>query len=186
MTFAEARLHTGRPDEARRDLEEAVGSGREGAAGDRVWIVLGRAREAAGDRRGALEAYARSPDNKEATLGQARLLVGERRWQEARAALAPLLAGADGALAAEPAQWLGEVSRGEGDYLAAAEYFMTAAYLAPASPAGRRALLGAAEAFAAINERAAATILYQRLLAQGDLPADVADAARRGLVSLGR
>jgi tetratricopeptide (TPR) repeat protein len=149
VAFAEARLHTGRADEARRELEQIVGRTRDAAPGERTWRALGQAREAAGDRRGALEAYARAVGDKEAMLGQGRVLTGEQRWQEARAALGPLLAGADASLAAEAARWLGEMFRGEGDHLAAAEYFMTAVYLsrrrsiASSTSARRREIAGA-------------------------------------------
>jgi hypothetical protein len=73
-----------------------------------------------------------------------------------------------------------------GDALAAAEYYLTAAYVAPASTQGRRALLAAARAFAELKQNDAAELAYKKLLAQADLPADIAAAARQGLSSLGR
>ena len=62
--------------------------------------------------------------------------------------LEPLLKGSDAAEVAQAAQALGRSYQGEGNHQAAAEYYMTAAYLAPESPAGRQAMLGAAKSFA--------------------------------------
>ena len=87
-------------------------------------------------------------------------------------------------MVAEAAQALGETYRGEGDALAAAEYFMTAAYVAPDSLVGRKSLLSAAQSFAAAKQNDAAAIVYRKLLALANLPADVAEAARQGLSSL--
>ncbi|MBM4442987.1 MAG: hypothetical protein FJ027_21460 [Candidatus Rokubacteria bacterium] len=157
---------------AARVLERFVQQYPQDARVGAAFLLLGKARLALGQ-----------PD---AALGQGRVLTGEQRWQEARAALGPLLAGTDSALAAEAARWLGETFRGEGDHLAAAEYFMTAVYLSPDSATGRRALLAAAESFAAINQRASAAGLFRRVLAHTDLPAEIVDAARRGLGALGR
>jgi hypothetical protein len=70
--------------------------------------------------------------------------------------------------------------------VAAAEYYLTAAYLAPTSAPGRKALLSAAESFAAAKQKDAAEIAYRKLLAQKNLPDDLAAAARRGLSALGR
>jgi hypothetical protein len=74
----------------------------------------------------------------------------------------------------------------EGDPLAAAEYYLTAAYAAPSTPQGRKALLAAAGAFASMKQTESAASAYRKLLAQADLPPDVAAAARQGLSSLGR
>jgi hypothetical protein len=58
--------------------------------------------------------------------------------------------------------------------------------VAPESPAGRRALLGAAQSFLALRQPDAAAIVYKKLLDQPGVPADLADAARKGLKDLGR
>jgi hypothetical protein len=63
---------------------------------------------------------------------------------------------------------------------------MTAAYVAPESAAGRKALLGAATSFLALKQPDAAAIVYRKLLDQPNVPADLATAARRGLRDLGR
>jgi hypothetical protein len=121
---------------------------------------------------------------RDAAVGQARALVAEKRWPEARTALQPLMVDRDGSVVAEAAQAIGETYRGEGDALAAVEYFMTAAYTAPESPAGRRAMLSAAQTFAAARQPDAAAIVYRKLLAQANLPTDIADAARQGLAQV--
>jgi len=68
----------------------------------------------------------------------------------------------------------------------AAEYFMTAAYVLPDSPAGRRGLLGAGASFAALKQNDAAEVVYRKLLAQTGVPAELADTARKGLKDIGR
>ena len=188
--FAEAELESGRPDVARREVEAAVAQRSPTEAGPAL-LVLGRAREATGDRAGALDAYSRAAQagvvgTSAAVLQQARLLLDEKKWSEARGVLGPLLKASDAAEVAQTAQALGRSYQGEGNHQAAAEYYMTAAYLAPESPAGRQAMLGAAQSFAALKQPDSAAIVYRKLLAQTALPADVADAARQGLSALGR
>lgn len=190
LDFAEAQLETGRADEARQAIEPMANAP---AAEPRAWMLLGRVREAAGDRRGAIEAYARAAREgtgaeftREALLGHARLLTAEKRWGEARAVLEHLLRSTDQALALEAALAIAETYRGEGEHVAAAEYFMTAAYLAPESPVGRRALVAAGQSLAAAKHADAAAAAYRKLLAQSDVPAELADAARQGLQAISR
>jgi tetratricopeptide (TPR) repeat protein len=188
--FAEAELEGGRPDVARRELEGALALRSAAEAGPEL-LVLGRAREATGDRAGALEAYSRAAQagvagTGAAALHQARLFLDEKKWSEARGVVEPLLKASDPGEVAQAAQALGRSYQGEGNHQAAAEYFMTAAYLAPESPAGRQAMLGAARSFAALKQPDSAAIVYRKLLAQSALPADVADAARQGLSAIGR
>jgi len=78
----------------------------------------------------------------------------------------------------------GYVSYVAGDALTASEYFMTAAYAAPDAPIARKALLAAAQTLAAAKQPDAAAIVYRKLLAQANLPSDIADAARQGLAAL--
>jgi TolA-binding protein len=190
LPLAQAQIATGRADQARADLERLVAT----APGDtQAWVLLARARELAGDRQGAFDAYARvgreassGEPVREAMLGQARLLVADKRWDMARGVLDRLIKSDDQALVVEAAYFLGEASRGENDALGAAEYYMTAAYLAPESATGRRALLAAAQSFVALKQPEAAVTLYRKLLAQANVPGDVADAARQGLQALGR
>lgn len=193
VTFAEAQLETGRGDEAARALEQFLAATPADPRAGQAWFALGRAREATGNRAGALEAYARATQGgegavyvKPALLAQSRLLIAERRWDEARSVLERLLRGAEGPVAGDAALALGETWEAQGDYLAAAEYYMSAAYLAPETPAGRRALLAAGRSFAAAKDPTAAAVVYRKLLAQADVPADLAAAARRGLADLPR
>jgi TolA-binding protein len=92
----------------------------------------------------------------------------------------------DKGMVAAAAGAIGETYQGEGDNLAAAEYFMTAAYVAPDSQAGRSGLLGAATCFAALKQNDSAEVVYRKLLAQKDAPADVLERARKGLKDIGR
>jgi tetratricopeptide (TPR) repeat protein len=80
---------------------------------------------------------------------------------------------------------MGEGLRAAGQHDEAVDAYMTAAYLAPDSPWGRRALLGAGEAFAALKQKDAAVIVYRKLLAAGGVEPDLLGAARRGLQALG-
>ncbi len=190
VRLAEGLLETGRVDEARQEIDTILADAPDDL---RATLVLARVREAAGDRAGALEAYARaSREGKppewgpRALLGHARLLAQEQRWDQARAILERLLRSAEAAVAAEAALALGDVYTGEGDAPAAAEYYLSAAYLAPASSSGRRGLLAAAGAFTTLKQPEAAAIACRKLLAQPDLPPDVADAARQCVSSAAR
>jgi tetratricopeptide (TPR) repeat protein len=145
VRMAEALLEMGRVDESRREIEQAVA---DAPVDTRTTMLLARIREAAGDRGGALEAYARAaregtgPEwSTPALLGHARLLVQARRWDQARAVLERLLKNDDVVVATEAAQAIGDTYTGEGDPLAAAD-------LAPRPPrlAGRRRRLRFAEA----------------------------------------
>jgi len=193
LRLAEAQIATGKPAEARPALEQFVAASPNDSDAPRAWLALARAREAAGDRAGALEAYGRGPRDasatgwtREAQFAHARLLVQEKRWDAARPILERLLKSSEGPAAAEAAYALGETYAGEGDSVAAVEYYLSAAYVAPDSATGRRGLLGAARAFAAAKQPEMATTAYKKLLAQSDLPADVRDAARKELAALPR
>lgn len=192
LAWGQALLETGRSADARRVLERVVAAP-DRAAGARWWVALARAREAAGDRPAALEAYARalatglSPASDRGTfLAYARALAAERRWDEARAVLESLLPRVDGVEAAEVALGLAEAWAARGDPMAAAEFYMTAVYLAPDSPAGRRGLLGAGQSFKAARDPAAAAVVLERLLAQPNLPPELAAPARDLLSELRR
>lgn len=194
LRFAQAAAETGRADQARGELREFLrAAGGDPRAGE-AWLMLARLEEAAGDRKAALEAYTQATARggqqlewaPEQRTAHARLLKQERRWDQAREVLTRMLTTGDAAEVVEAAHSIGETYEGEGDALAAAEYFMTAAYLAPDSPVGRRGLLGAARNLAAAKERDAAAIVYRKLLALPDLSADLALAARQGLAALGR
>ena len=189
VRVAEALLESGRADEARREVDRAPIDMND----PRAAMVVARVREAAGDRSGALEAYSRAAKDgggaqltTPALFGHARLLAQERRWDQARGVLEQLLKSDEVSVASEAAQAIGDTYTGEGDSLAAAEYYLTAAYVAPTLPPGRRSLLAAGRAFASLKQEEAAELAYKKLLGQPDLPGDLADEARRGLRALGR
>ena len=97
-----------------------------------------------------------------------------------------LLKSPDPSVVVDAAQAMGDAYAGDGDHLAAAEYYLTAAYVAPETPAGRRGLLSAARAFAAARQEEAAATAYRKLLALGDLPFEMREAARKELGALRR
>jgi tetratricopeptide (TPR) repeat protein len=184
LRLAEGLVESGRAAEARADVESIVV---ETPNDPRAVLLLARVREAAGDRAAALEAYSRAARDSRgpewstaALMGHARLLVQDQRWDQARAILDRLLKTGEPAVAAEAAQTMGDSYAGEGDVLAAAEYYLTAAYMAPSSPSGRRGLLGAARAFATLKQPEATATACRKLLTQSDLPTDLASAARQG------
>jgi tetratricopeptide (TPR) repeat protein len=190
LRLAEAQIETGRAAEARPALEQFVAASPGEADAPRAWLALARAREATGDRAGALDAYARAPREgpawtREALFGHARLLMQDKRWDAARTILERLLKSTEPATVAEAAQALGD-TYADNDPMAAVEYYLTAAYVAPDTTLGRRGLLGAARAFAAAKQPEPAATAYKKLLAQADLPANIRDAARQELAALGR
>ncbi|MGH7347947.1 MAG: tetratricopeptide repeat protein, partial [Candidatus Rokuibacteriota bacterium] len=193
VTVAEALVETGKSEAARPVLEQFLSTSPNDPRAQRAWAAVARARDAAGDRPGALEAYTRalkdmnpSDLRPEMVLGYARLLAHEKRWQEARKLLEPLLRSDDKIVVASAAGGIGEALQGEGENLAAAEYFMTAAYVAPDTPVGRSGLLGAGACFVALKQNDSAEIVYKKLIAQKDAPADVLEKARKGLKDIGR
>src|SRR5207247_405427 len=138
----------------RRRGEGLAGRPRDSPAARRR--ALARAGGASGGHARALDAYTRAvkdasvaAQRPEASLGYARLLSQDKRWGEGRGVLERVIRSDDTNAVAAAAVGIGETYQGEGDFLAAAEYFMTAAYVAPESPAGRRGLLGAGASFAA-------------------------------------
>ena len=193
LLLAQSQVETGRAGEAQKALDDFVAAAPNDARAPQLLIALARAREAAGDRAGALDAFDRAarlvpatawtPD---ARLAHGRLLAAEKRWPDARASLEPVLRQADPGLAAQAALAIGATFAGAGDQLQAAEYYLSAAYLAPDAPAGRRALIEAGRALAALKQPDAAATLYRKLIAQSGVPADLADAARQGLADLKR
>jgi TolA-binding protein len=191
VALAEAQVSMGRPGEAVAGLERFVAANPSHPEAGRAWLALGRAREASGQGVSALAAYASAMRDtrvadvrREAAYGQARVLIAGKKWAEARNVLKVLVLDRDVVVVAEAAQAIGETYQGEGDLLAAAEYFMTAAYVAPDAPVASKAMLGAAQSLATARQPDAAAIVFRKLLAVGNLPPDIADAARSGLAAL--
>jgi TolA-binding protein len=189
LPWAEAQVETGGVAAARAPLEEFVKTATNDARLPRAWFFLARIREDTGDRAGAIEAYtraARGPDWTPAVqLRFARLLVSERRWSEARTALDELMKSGDPATVTEAAFLQGQAHDADGNPATAVRYYMTAAYVAPESPFGRRALLAAGASYIALKQPDNAAIAYNKLLAQANLPPDLAQRAREELAKLG-
>jgi tetratricopeptide (TPR) repeat protein len=187
IRLAEGFVETNKLDPARQQLEKFLADSPNDA---RARLLLARVREAIGDRAGALEAYSRAARDSRgpelstpALLGHARLLVQDQRWDQARNVAERLLKNADGPVTGEAAQIIAEAYAGEGDALAAAEYYLTAAYVTPTAAPGR-AWLGAARAFVKLRQNEPAANAYRKCLAQPDVAADIADACRKGLAAL--
>jgi len=193
VVFGESLLRTGAPVDSRRELEAFV---KASPPGDprmaHALVLLAQAREATGDRAGALELYARVdrgyPNTSEGgvvMLGAARLLQAEGKWTEARAFLERALTQSDPGFVGEAAYRLGEGLRAAGQNEDAVEAYMTAAYLAPDSSWARRALLGAGQSFDALQQASSAAIVYKKLLAASSVEPELAAAARSRLKDLG-
>jgi TolA-binding protein len=189
---AQAQIEIGHDAMARSTLEKFVTESPDDPRVPEAWLLLARVRDQAGDSAGALDAFAHAARGghdaswPQATrLRYAHLLLDDKRWKEARIQLDVIVKGDDATTATEAAFYQGESYREEGKPAEAVEYFMTAAYLAPESPFGRQALLGAAASYVALKQPDSAAIAYNKLLAQADLPADIAKRAREGLAALG-
>ena len=78
----------------------------------------------------------------------------DKRWDQARGVLERLLKSDDKATVAEAARGIGDAYAGEGDQLAAAEYYLTAAYVAPDLDPGPQ---GAARRGPALRDRSSRT-----------------------------
>jgi hypothetical protein len=62
---------------------------------------------------------------------------------------------------------------------------MTAAYLAPDSAWGRKALLGAGQSLTALRQSDSAVIVYKKLVAAKGVEPELAESARSALKTLG-
>jgi TolA-binding protein len=192
LGLAEALVRSGAATEARGRLEAFVVSGSTDPRLPKALFLLAQARQAAGERAAAAEAYTRlvrdypsSEWTPAAWIPLGRLLLLARRWDEGRQVLERALAGPDEATAVEAAFTLGEGFRARGTQEDAVEAYLTAAYLAPASAWGRRALLGAGQSFAALKQTESAVIVLRKLLAQPELAPELAQQARQALTALG-
>ena len=192
LDLGEALLRTGAAPEARPRLEKFV----DGHAGDarlpRALVLLAQAYEAAGEKDKALDLYARvrrdypsAEGIERAAFSQGRLLQSEGKWDAARPLLQKGLDAEDPAAAAEAAYRLGEGHRAAGQHEEAVQAFMTAVYLAPDSPWGRKALLGAGQSLASLRQNDSAVIVYRKLVAAKDAEPELVESARTALKSLG-
>jgi tetratricopeptide (TPR) repeat protein len=192
LGYAEALLRTGAAAEARRALEASPPEAGPPGQVPRALALMAEAREATGDRAGALDIYSRqvaiaaTPQERALGLiGQGRLLLADGKWAEARGKLEQALDIADGSLASEAAYRLAEGYRASGNTREAADFYITAAYLSADSPWARRGLLGAGQAFATLKQKDSAVIVYRKLLAMSGVEPDLTAAAQKGLQALG-
>jgi TolA-binding protein len=192
LAFGEALLRTGAPADARRELEAFTKGSPIDAQMPRALLLLAEAQEALGNRAAAVELYARvdrefpgAKSDGSVPLKAARLLQTEGKWAEAKGMLERALSQSDPEAAPEVAYRLGEGLRATGQNEDAVEAYMTAAYLGPDSPWGRRALLGAGQSFAALRQPESAAIVYKKLMAASGVEPDLAAAARTRLKALG-
>ncbi len=188
LDLAEALLRTGAAAEAQGLLEPFVASATSDPGLPRALLLLAQAEEAGGDRAKAIDTLARlvvehsgSEFVAAAQLARGRLLKEIGRWEESRQALEAAVDGADAAARGEAAFRLGDGYRARGRYEDAVDAYLTAAYLAPETPWGRRALLGAGESFTALNDSRSAAIVYRKLLAQPGVEPELAAEAKKRL-----
>jgi TolA-binding protein len=192
LDLAEALVRTGAAPEARPRLEAFI----QGHGGDprlpRALLLLAQAYEAAGEKDKALDLYARlrrdfpsAEGTDRAAFGEGRLLQSDGKWEAARPLLQRGLDADDPTTVAEAAYRLAEGHRAAGQHDEAVQAYMTAAYLAPESSWGRKALLGAGQSFAALKQNDSAVIVYKKLVAAKGVEPELADAARKELRTLG-
>jgi TolA-binding protein len=192
----EALIEIGAPTAATGPLQSFVTAAPNDPRATEAYLMLARAREATGDAKGAIDAYAgaeRSARGKklgtDVMLKHARLLVQDKRWESARPLLTGIIRTDEPIAAAEAAFYMGQEKRAQGDPLGATEYLMTAAYLSPESEFGQKALLAAAEQFAAMKSPHAKTMaitVYDKLLAQPNVPPDLLQTAKAAREALAR
>jgi TolA-binding protein len=156
-------------------------------------LTLGKSQERAGDMANAKLAYGQLiqefPQNArsiEARVGQGRIFLQEGRWEEARQLLEGALEAGEGVTAAAAAFTLGEGYKKNGKHEEAVEAYMTAAYMAPESSWGQRALLSAGESLQALKRPESAATVYQKLLSRPAVDPALAKSARQALEKLGR
>jgi len=170
LRLAEAQLHSGEAARALASLEAIATAGDDDGA--RALLLLAEARSAGGDHRAALAAYERLqkqhprfPRTPESLLAQAKLLDDLGDHQRARPLLQQAVAtSGQSETVAEAAYRIAQGLSAERNHPAAAEWYMTATYVAPRSPWGRQALLGAGQALAAQNDLRGALAAYWRLI----------------------
>ena len=183
LEFAEALYRTGAQTAARGRLEKVAVAG--SADSPRALLRLAEISEAAGDRRAALRAYdtllrdyPRLPRQPESLLAHARLLDEFGPAYRARSLLRAIVDNNRGEAAGEAAYRLGRMLSAEGQPRDAAEWYMTAASVAPGSKWEPLALLGAGDAFTTLRESKRALAAYDKLLQDGD-PSMRGEAAYR-------
>jgi tetratricopeptide (TPR) repeat protein len=150
-------------------------------------LLLAQIDEAAGRPREALAAYDRvlrdhprhEPPAK-SLLAHARLLDEMGEKERAREALVRVIRQGKGETAAEAAYRFARTLSAEKQHATAAEWYMTAAYLAVGSKWSRLALLGAGQSLTALGDTTKAVSVYRKLLPQDADPARDRDDGTSG------
>ena len=173
VDIAETLVRAGAGGEARHYLEDALTAGGETEA--RALLLLARIEEELGNRRAALAAYDRvlrehpGVERPVASLqSHARLLESSGQPDAARSVLQRIVAASDGQVAGEASYRIAEILRAQGDEAAAAEWYLTAAYVAEGSKWERPSLLGAVRSLTALRHMEEALIIYRKAFAPRD------------------
>jgi tetratricopeptide (TPR) repeat protein len=168
LSLAEALFRTGAAAEARAIAQSVAAGGREAP---RALLLLTEIHEAAGEPHAALAVYnrllqehPRADRSAPSLLKHMRLLEELGHADRTRPVLRRLVEVSSGEVAAEGAYRLAEGLRAEGQYAAAVEWYLTAAYVAEGSRWARLALLGAGASLTALDETKEALTVYRKLL----------------------
>jgi tetratricopeptide (TPR) repeat protein len=187
VELAEALVRAGATAHARNYLKDALTAGGEIEA--RALLLLARIEEGLGNRPAALAAYDRvlrehpGVERSNASLqSHAALLKASGRHDAARAVLQRIVAASAGEVAAEASYHIAEILRVQGDEAGAAEWYMTAAYVAEGSKWERPSLLGAVRSLTALRHMDEALIIYRKALA----PRDAGQGASASPLGAGR
>jgi tetratricopeptide (TPR) repeat protein len=124
--------------------------------------------------------HPQAPWTADRLLAHARLLQGAGNRAAARPVLEQVLQRGDTHALPEATYRLGEITSAEGHHASAAEWYMSAAYLANGTTWKPQALLGAARSLVALNEMNEALIVYQKLLGDPASAREVSGEAAYG------
>jgi TolA-binding protein len=170
VTLAETLMRAGAPAEARAYLGDAIAAG--GDIRARALLALAEIEAGLGNRSAALAAYdrvAREHPHVERSvtslLSHARLLESAGQPDGARSLLERVVEASEGDVAGEAAYRIAGILSAQGREEAAADWYMTAAYVAQGSRWERPGLLGAVRAFTALDQTDEALIAYRKAIA---------------------
>jgi len=119
-------------------------------------------------------------------MRRGRLLQELGRWDDSRRVWEQVVKEGPAEARPEAHFRIGEARRARGLHEEAVEAYMTAAYLAPRTSWGQRALFGAGQSFTALKDSNSAASVYRKLLAQPGVEPELAAEARKALRGLGQ
>ena len=170
VDLAEALLRAGARPEARAYLNDVIAAG--GPTQARALMLLAQVEEGLGNRTAALAAYdrvlrehPRAEWSVAGRLSHARMLESSGQPDRARSVLQRVVDASEGEVAGEASYRIGRLLTVQGQEAAAAEWYMTAAYVAEGTRWERPSLLGAVHSFTALDQTDAALIAYRKVLA---------------------